>query len=225
VRRDRHANRRTYNSKDVLTANTVSVTLAAGNYTATGATLLSNYVLPTAATGAGTITVAPLTAAVIGTPTKVYDGTTAATLAPANYALTGFVTGEGATVTQTAGTYNSKDVLTANTVSVTLAAGNYTATGATLLSNYVLPTAAIGAGTITVAPLTAAVIGTPTKVYDGTTVATLAPANYALTGFVTGEGATVTQTTGTYNSKDVLTANTVSATLAAGNYTATGAPC
>jgi len=120
--------------------------------------LLSNYVLPIAATGAGTITVAPLTAAVIGTPTKVYNGTTAATLAPANYALTGFVTGEGATVTQTAGTYNSKDVLTANTVSVTLAAGNYTATGATLLSNYVLPIAATGAGTITVAPLTAAVI-------------------------------------------------------------------
>ena len=72
----------------------------------------------------------------------MYDGTTAATLAAANYSLTGFVTGEGATVTQTVGTYNSKDVLTATTVSATLAPANYTATGATLLSNYTLPTAA-----------------------------------------------------------------------------------
>ena len=76
--------------------------------------------------------------------------------------MTGFVTGEGATVTQTVGTYNSKDVLTATTVSATLAPANFTATGATLLSNYTLPTAAAGAGTITPATLTAT-IARPTK--------------------------------------------------------------
>jgi len=95
--------------------------------------LLSNYVLPTAATGAGTITVAPLTATIIGTPTKVYNGTTAATLAPANYALTGLVGTENMVVTQTTGTYNSKDVVTATIVNVTLASTDYTPNTGTLL--------------------------------------------------------------------------------------------
>ena len=54
---------------------------AAANFTATGATLLSNYTLPTIAAGTGTINPAALIATIIGNPTKTYDGTTAATLA------------------------------------------------------------------------------------------------------------------------------------------------
>ena len=115
----------------------------------------------------GTLTVNPavLTATIIGTPTKVYNGTTAATLAAGNYAISGFMTGEGATVTQTAGTYNSKDVLTATTVNVTLAPADFTATGTTLLSNYILPTAATGAGTITPLALTGAAIAASSSIY------------------------------------------------------------
>ncbi|MBI3480881.1 MAG: hypothetical protein HY016_11095, partial [Nitrosomonadales bacterium] len=210
----------TTTAKDVTTATTVSATLTAANYTANLGTLLSNYTLPTSASGAGTITPALLTAAIIGAPTRVYNGLTAATLASTNYAITGFVTGEGAAVNQTVGAYNSKDVVTATTVNATLAATNYTANTGTLLSNYILPTTASGAGTITPAPLTAAITGTPTRVYNGLTAATLASTNYAITGFVTGEGATVNQTVGAYNSKDVVTATTVSANLAAANYTA-----
>ena len=56
-----------------------------------------------------------LTASIIGTPTKTYDGTTTAALTSANYQLTGLVNGDSFTVTQLAGTYNSKDT-TANTV-------------------------------------------------------------------------------------------------------------
>ena len=301
----------TFNSKDVLTANLVT---ANSNVLADGTNggLASNYSLATGQTVAANITPATLTATIIGTPTKVYDGTTAATLAAGNYSISGFVTGEGATVTQTAGTYNSKDVLAATTVSATLAPADFTATGATLLSNYVLPTTATGAGTInpfavsmtgtrvydgtvnadagiftlgplvgtetltlsgsgtvpskdvgtypatlgtlalgdgtnggvasnytfaggtqTVtidpAPLYVAIVGNPTKVYDGTTGATLSSANYALTGFVSGEGGTVnTGTVGSYYtdatlttpSKDVLTATTVGATLAPTDFTA-----
>ena len=255
----------------------------------------------------------------------MYDGTTAATLAAANYSITGFVTGEGATVTQTAGTYYtdasltiaSKDVATATTVGVNLTPADYTADVGTLLSNYILPVAATGAGainpyvvnmsgtrvydgtvtadagiftldplvgaetltltgsgtvtsknvgtystalgtlsldtlalgdgtnggvagnytftggtqTVTIDPaqLYVAIIGNPTKVYDGTTAATLSSADYALTGFVAGEGGTVnTGTAGTYYtdvtlttpSKDVLTATTVAATLAPSDFTA-----
>ncbi|MDD5301089.1 MAG: MBG domain-containing protein, partial [Gallionella sp.] len=196
-----------------------------GNYAITQGTVAAaaGYGYIVSYTGANLgITPAPLTAALIGAPSKVYNGTTTAALAAANYALTGFIAGEGATVGQTVGTYNSKDVATANSVSATLAAANYTATGATLLSNYILPVTASGAGSITPATLTAAITGAPTKVYDGTTAATLAASNYSLSGFVAGEGASIGQTAGTYNSKDVATATTINATLAANNFTGTG---
>ena len=48
-----------------------------------------------------------------------------------------------------------------------------------------------GSGTINAAILTAAVIGDPTKVYDGTTTGVLTSANYQLSGFASGEGATI----------------------------------
>ena len=201
-------------------ARTVTATLAAGDFTATGSTLLTNYTLPTSASGAGLINQAALTAIIVGTPAKTYDGTTVATLASTNYALSGFVSGEGATVGQTAGTYSDPNA-GARAVTASLGAGDFTATGSTLLTNYILPTSASGAGLINQAALTAAIVGTPAKTYDGTTVASLTTTNYALSGFVSGEGATVGQTAGTYSDPDAG-ARTVSATLAAGDFTATG---
>jgi hypothetical protein len=104
------------------------------------------------ANGGLTIDPRTLTVAIIGNPTKTYDGTPAATLAPANYTLTGFIPTQGASVTQTAGTYNSPDVATANTVTAALAAADFTANDGTLLSNYRLPVSASGAGAITPQP-------------------------------------------------------------------------
>ena len=49
-------------------------------------------------------------------------------------------------MTQTAGTYNSKDVTTATTVTASLSAGDFTPGSGTLASNYTLPTTASGAG-------------------------------------------------------------------------------
>ena len=49
-------------------------------------------------------------------------------------------------MTQTAGTYNSKDVTTATTVTASLAAGDFTPGSGTLASDYTLPTTASGAG-------------------------------------------------------------------------------
>ena len=85
----------------------VTVALGTGDFAATGATVLSNYVLPTSVSGNGLVNQATITGSVIVTPTKVYDGSTAATLTAANFLLTGFVSGEGATVSQTAGSYAS----------------------------------------------------------------------------------------------------------------------
>src|SRR4030067_236789 len=106
-------------------------TLALGTLTLVDGTnggLASNYTF-IGGTQTATINPAILTAVVIGTPTKVYNGTTVATLASTNYSITGFITGEGATITKTVGTYNSKVVVTATTVSVTLASTDFHATG------------------------------------------------------------------------------------------------
>ena len=51
--------------------------------------------------------------------------------------------------------------------------------------------------------------GTVSKVYDGGTVAALAPGNYLLSGFVPGDGATVKRTTGSYDSAGAGTGKTV----------------
>ncbi|WP_171012502.1 MULTISPECIES: YDG domain-containing protein [unclassified Sphingomonas] len=198
----------------------VTVSLAAGDFAANPGTLLSNYVLPGVATGPGLISRAVLTALVIGNPSRVYDGTDDAILAGANYQLTGFVTGEGATVTQTAGSYDSVNA-GSRTVDVLLAAGDFTANAGTDLANYVLPTMATGAGTITQAMLTAAIINTPTKIYDGNAIATLTSTNFGLTGFVSGEGAVVTRTSGAYSSANAGSRN-VTTNLLASDFTATG---
>ena len=212
----------TYASKDVSTTDAVTAALGAGDFAANAGTLLANYVLPARAVGNGIIDAATLTISVIGTPTKTYDGTDLATLTAANFLVTGFVGGEGTTVTQTAGNYATKDAVTPNLVTVGLAPADFVGTGATLMSNYTLPILATGNGTINPAVLTAAVIGNPAKTYDGGKVATLTAANYLLTGFVTGEGALVTQTVGTYASKDASAADPVTVALGGGDFAATG---
>ncbi len=198
----------------------VTATLGAGALAAGAGTLLSNYVLPTTAAGVGQITPAPLTAVIIGTPAKTYDGTTVAVLTPGNYALTGFVAGQTGTVTQTAGTYASPNA-GSESVTAALGAGTIAAGSGTLLSNYLLPAQATGPGLINPAPLTAVIVGTPTKPYDGTTTATLTPGNYALTGLVGGDRVTVTQSGGTYAAA-TAGPETVSAILTPGNFTPAG---
>src|SRR5438552_6965332 len=210
----------TYNSKDVATANTVTATLAAGDFTPAVGTLASNYMLPITASGAGHITAVTLTASIIGDPTRPYNGTMTAALTSANFSLTGLIGSESFTVTQTSGTYNSKDVVSANSVTATLAAADFTPTGGALATDYVLPSTASGAGHITTATLTASIIGDPTRPYNGNTNATLMSANFQPSGLASGESFTVTQTVGTYNSKDVAAANTVTASLSAAQFTA-----
>src|SRR5207248_7798969 len=133
-----------FSDKNVGTGKTVTLT---------GATLSGvdsgNYVLDSVATTTADITPASVSASIVGDPTKAYDGTTAATLTSANFSLTGVVSGESFTVTQTSGTYNSKDVATANTVTASLAPGDFTPGAGTSASNYKLPTSASGAGQIT----------------------------------------------------------------------------
>ena len=132
-----------------------------GTYASTASGTDSNYNL-TFVPGSLTIGKAPLTVA-LSSQTKVYDGTNTASIANGSFTLTGFVSGEGGTVTQTQGSYNSANVVGATSVTASLAAGNYAASNGTLLSNYELPTSAQGTGSITPARLSV----TGTKTYDG----------------------------------------------------------
>jgi hypothetical protein len=202
---------------------TVSTSLAAGDFALTGGTL-ANYVLPTSATGVGTIDPRVLTASIIGNPTKTFDGSAAATLTAANYSLTGLVGTEGFTVTQTSGTYDSANA-GARTVTANLGVGNFTGTGGGLISNYSFAPTATGVGAISQKTLTAIVTGNPAKTYDGNTTATLTAGNYSLSGFVGSDGATVTKTVGTFNSANAglpETGRSVTVALAASDYSATG---
>lgn len=210
----------TYAGANAATSVGVSATLAAVNFAATPGTALANYVLPTLAAGFGAIDQAVLTAVISGNPTRVYDATFGAVLTAGDFTLNGFVTGEGASVTQTVGTYGSANAGVGIGVTTTLAAGSFAANSGTSLANYVLPVAAAGLGTIDRAVLTAVISGTPTRVYDGTTSAVLTAGDFTLSGFVTGQGASVTQTTGTYGSPNAGAGVAVSAALAAGNLSA-----
>ncbi len=206
------------------TANVVGSPYAITASSAAGSGL-GNYTI-TYVNGALGVTPATLTASIIGNPTKVYDGTTNATLTSANYSLTGFVSGQGASVTQPAGSYVSANAGSGVAVTANLAASNVTANVGTLLSNYILPTSAAGIGTITPATLTAGLAGAVGKVYDGTATATLAAANYTLSGVVSGDAVSLNNpVSGIYASPNVGNAIGVSVTglaltgTSAGNYT------
>ena len=132
----------------------------------------------------GQITPKQLTAQIVGDPTKIYDGTTTATLTSANYAIDGFVGSDGATVKQPssiayAGADAGPEVLNA-TFSVT----NFIAGSGTRLANYILPTTATGMGTIDRAPLLISGLLADNKTYDGTTAAQIEVGGAKLFGVI-----------------------------------------
>jgi trimeric autotransporter adhesin len=119
-----------------------------------------------------TVSVTPISGALRGTVSKVYNGTDVATLSSENYLLTGWASGEGATVSKTTGTYDNANAGSGKTVTVSLVTGDYVPTGSTSLSNYTLPSTISGAvGQISKAPLTVTATAV-SKTYDGTTTAT-----------------------------------------------------
>ena len=127
----------------------------------TGASLsgsdAANYSLASTGSTSAKITQKSLSAALVGSIQKTYDGATDATLTNGNFSITGFVTvsgvSEGTSVTKTLGTYNSRNVLQANNVTTSLQASDFSANAGTTLSNYSLPTQASGTGTIGVRTL------------------------------------------------------------------------
>ncbi|WP_301101408.1 YDG domain-containing protein [Propionivibrio sp.] len=217
----------TYNSKDVATATTVTysgLSLAGAEAT--------NYSLVTQSPAAATITAKDLSMSGLSVPaSKVYDATTAAVIGGAAALAAAEAPGAGTTADGKAytgdtvglsgsatGTYNSKDVATATTVTysgLSLAGAEAT--------NYSLVTQSPAAATITPKDLSMSGLTVPaSKVYDATTNAVVGGAAALAAAEAPGAGTTADgkaytgdtvslsgTATGTYNSKDVATATTV----------------
>jgi filamentous hemagglutinin family protein len=193
----------TYDTKDAGTGKTVSVSGLA----LTGAQANDYSIASSVAGAVGTITPLALTASLIGTVAKTYEGTTAATLASSNYVLAGAVSGDSVALNDpTAGTYDTKDAGAGKTVTV----GGLALTGADAEDYSVAGSVAGNVGTITPLALTASLTGTVSKTYDGTTAATLTAGNYTLAGAVSGDSVTLNDpTAGTYDTKDAGAGKTV----------------
>jgi hypothetical protein len=225
-----------YGSSNAGSNISLTATLQPSDFTVTGNTKLSNYSFNSTVTGTGTIDPSQLVVSIINNPTKVYDGTTVATLGSGNYVLSGLIGGDSISLvnTPTSGTYAAPDA-GAEGVSALLGAGNYSAGGGTLLSNYVLPTLASGFGTITKAPLgislTATLNQPVTKVYDGTDTLILNATTgggtsytqeFNLTGFQGSDAAFVNANiTGTFATKNVSSNQPFDVTLNAADFTFT----
>ena len=184
----------TFDTKNVGAGKTVSVS----GLTLTGADG-ANYVV-TQSTATANITAATLEVTGITAANKGYDGTTNATLDTSSATLVGVVNGDAVTLDTSGaiGTFDSPDIGTGKTVTI----AGLVLSGADA-PNYVLTqptaTADITLGTLTVSGITAA-----SKVYDGTTDATLDTSGATLVGVVPGEDVTldVSGATGTFDTKD-----------------------
>ncbi|CAN1553334.1 Filamentous haemagglutinin, N-terminal [Burkholderiaceae bacterium] len=233
-----------FNTKDVLTANTVAFT----GLSLTGAQS-GNYALTQPSDNTARITAKALTVSGLSSANKVYDATTTAAVNGTAVLQTAIAAGAGTSsdgkayavdsvsLTGTAlGNFNTKDVITANTVA--FSGLGLTGTGA---DNYSL-TQHANATTprITAKALTVSGVTTADKVYDGTTTAVVSGTAVLQTAIATGTGTssdgkaylgdTVALTgtaLGNFNTKDVATASTVTFTglslsgAQSGNYSLT----
>ena len=159
------------------------MSLSSSDIAANSGTLLSNYTLPTSASGdIGTISKAPLSALLTGNTTKVYDGNSTASLSANNFVISGFANAEGASVSQTNGSFTDKNAGTNKGVTTVISINDIAANNGTLLGNYTLPTSASGnIGNITPASLTLTAL-TNTKNFDGKNDALAIPTASGLIG-------------------------------------------
>jgi hypothetical protein len=158
----------------------------AGNYTLTQPVLTGDITVSTVTITSG-----------VSVNSKVYDGTTTATLATNSVVLFGVVAGDvgnvrlatnGCSATFAVATASNGIAVTVSGLSLTgSAAANYTVTQPSLTGNITVATVTITSG-----------VTVNSKVYDGTTAATLATNSVALTGVVVGDAANVRLATNGY---------------------------
>lgn len=172
-----------------------------------------NYTLASSsAAGAAKITAKALTASLTGATSKTYDGTVAAAIAAASVAVGGFVSGESASSGALAGSFDSADAGVAATVSASLSGASFAPAAGTLLSNYTLPSAVTGTGSIVPKIVSVTGMVAATKVYDGSTTASVASIG-TVTGLVAGETLGLTrQGSASFDTRSAGTGKQVAAT-------------
>jgi hypothetical protein len=161
--------------------NPVAHPTAAGSYQVSATITTPNYT----GSATGTLVISPAAVSVHGitAASKMYDGSTTATLDTSGATLVGLVAGDQVTLNagSASGTFAGKDAGTGKTVTVSNlslsgpAAANYTLAATTTTAN-------ITTATVIVSGLTAS-----DKVYDGTTAATLHTSGATLEGVVAGD--------------------------------------
>jgi|CXWL01.1.fsa_nt_gi hypothetical protein len=201
------------NGKTVTVSGLTHAGTDGGNYTLAQPTTTAN------------VTAAGLTVTGITASNKVYDATTAATLATGSAALVGVLSGDTVTlnVAGASGTFANKTVGNGKTVT---AAG--LATGGGDAGNYTL-TQPTTTADITPAGLTVTGVTANDKAYDSTTAATLATGSAALSGVLGSDAVTlgVVGSTGVFadpnvgNGKPVTVSGMTTSGADAGNYTLT----
>ena len=183
----------TYDTKNVGTGKTLSVSA----YTVNDGNNGNNYTVNTIASTAGVIDQATLTITAAAN-TKTYDGTTSAAATPTASGLQGCDS-----VTGLAETYDTKNVGTGKTLSVSA----YTVNDGNNGNNYTVNTIASTAGVINQATLTINARAN-TKTYDGTTSAAAIPTVSGLQGFDS-----VTGLAETYDTRDAGIGKTLSVSV------------
>jgi hypothetical protein len=149
---------------------------------------------------------------------KVYDGSTAATLAGAGGFGDRVVSGDDVQLDLESALAAFVDANAGNGKTVHVSGLGLSGADA---DNYALASSAVDAtADIARRALTVSVVGNPTKTFDGSTDVSLDASNFRLDGFVAGEGAHLGATTGRYASADVGTGIAVSASLDAGDFAA-----
>lgn len=176
-----------------------------------------NYSLPAYSYSAGinsvTINAATLTPTLTNTGvTKVYDGDLTSGFTP-TYSFAGLVAGDtAATLTNTARTYNDKDVLDASLITVSgLAISGIAGSNSSAASDYVLDaTSKTVAATITEKPLTVSGLAASNKTYNALTDVAITHWGSVTTG-VGAETLTLNHGTASFSDKNKANGKTVTA--------------
>ena len=203
----------------VVSGDSLALSLGAGNFndknvgiakpvTVTGLALRGadavNYALTSSSASlSADITPKGLTVSGVTAANKVYDGSTLATLSGG--VLSGVVSGDSLSLGGASGSFNDKNIGKAKAVTVT----GLTLAGADA-ANYTLGSSNSLSADITPKDLAVSVVTAASKVYDGSTAATLSGG--VLSGAVAGDAVALGTPTGTFSDKNIGLGKTVAIT-------------
>ncbi|WP_258001200.1 YDG domain-containing protein [Janthinobacterium sp. ROICE36] len=190
---------------DQNAGNGIAVTVIGGSLSDGSNGLASNYTLGGVTGLSANITQKALTVSGVSVASKIYDGNTKASISGGT--LNGLVIGETLSLSGQSGAFNDKDASNGKAVTVT---GATLADGTGLASNYTVSNATGVTGNITPKALTVSGASALTRVYDGSTAATLAGG--VLDGLLSGETLTLSGLSGAYATKTAGSGKAVTVT-------------